>query len=98
MLVASFLSTLLGGGPFGAATATGGGAGIGVGFTAAFGAGPAGLAGALALPRFFGGATRLLRESASPLRTFLAGALAALFAGATRRALRPTLLSLGLGI
>ena len=99
MLVASFLSIRLGGGAaFGAATACDGPAGFGTGFAAGFGAGAVALAGALALTRFFGVTTRLLRETAFPFRAFVAGAFAALFAGAPRRALLPPLLPLGLGI
>jgi hypothetical protein len=99
MLVASFLSVGLGGGAaFGVATACDGPAGFGTGFAAGFGAGAVALAGALALTRFFGVTTRLLRETAFPFRAFVAGAFAALFAGAPRRALLPALLPLGLGI
>jgi hypothetical protein len=103
MLVASFLSIRLGGGAaFGAATACDGAAGFSTGFAAGFGtgvgAGAVALAGALALTRFFGVTTRLLRETAFPFRAFVAGAFAALFAGAPRRALLPALLPLGLGI
>ena len=64
MLVASFLSTLLGGGgAFGAATASGTtagfGAGAGVGLAAGF---EFGLAGTLAVTRVFGGETRPLAK------------------------------------
>src|SRR5574342_470355 len=99
MLVASFLSTFLGGGAiFGAATACDGAAGFGTGFAAGFGAGTVALAGALAFTRFFGVTTRLLRETALTFRPFRAGAFAALFAAAPRWPLLPALLPLGLGI
>ncbi len=99
MLVASFLSVGLDGGTaFGAATACDGIAGFGIGFAAGLGAGAVALTGALAFTRFFGVTTRLLRETAFPFRAFVAGAFAALFAGAPRRALLPALLPLGLGI
>ncbi len=99
MLAASFLSIRLGGGAaFGTATASEGTAGFGTGFGTGFGAGDVALAGALAFTRFFVVTTRLLRESAFTFRTFVAGAFAALFTGAPRRALLPALLPLGLGI
>ncbi len=99
MLVASFLSVRLGGGAaLGAATASEGATGFGTAFGTGFGAGAVALTGALALTRFFGVTTRLLRETAFPFRAFVAGAFAALFAGAPRRALLPALLPLGLGI
>jgi hypothetical protein len=99
MLVASFLSIRLGGAAtVGAAAACDGAAGFGAGFTAGFAAGAVALAEALAFTRFFGVTTRLLRETAFTFRTFLAGAFAALFAGAPRRALRPAFLPLRLGI
>jgi hypothetical protein len=103
MLVASFLSIRLGGAAtVGAAAACNGAAGVGTGFgagfTAGFAAGAVALAKVLAFTRFFGVTTRLLRETAFTFRIFLAGAFAALFAGAPRRALRPALLPFGLGI
>jgi hypothetical protein len=91
MLVASFLSVPLGGGTaFGAAKACEGAAG--------FGAGAVTLAGAPALTRFFGGATRLFRETALAFRALLAGGFAARFAAAPRRVFRPAPFPLGLGI
>jgi hypothetical protein len=96
MLVASFLSIRLGGGA--TVGAAGVGTGFGAGFSAGFAAGAVALAEALAFTRFFGVTTRLLRETAFTFRTFLAGAFAALFAGAPRRALRPAFLPLRLGI
>jgi len=99
MLVASFLSIRLGdGAAFGATTASEGAAGFGTGFGTGVGTGAVALAGALALTRFFGVTTRLLRETAFTFRTFFAGAFAALFTGAPRRALLPAFLPLGLGI
>ena len=99
MLVASFLSIRFGGGAgCGAATACDGAAGFGAGIGVGCGTGAFALAGPLALTRFFGVTTRPLRETAFPFRTFLAGAFVALFPGAPRRAMRPALLPLGLGI
>jgi hypothetical protein len=91
MLVASFFSDLVTGEAVCAAGAAARGA-------ARFGVGGAGVAAALALVVFFGTTARRLPRAGFAARDFGLLALAALVAGAARRAFVPALLPFGLGM